>query len=889
MELKEYQQAVLGKFDDFLATLAGQKEAQAAVLETMRLAGISYDLGDPAEKAWDLLNVERRLPYLRGEDGRDFVAPYLVRRDGTLAPIPNVCIKVPTGGGKTLLATACVERVQLDLFRMQTGFVLWVVPSDAIYRQTWKQLANREHPYRQMLERASGGRVKVLEKNDAFSKQDVQDHLCVMLLMLPSASRQSKETLRMFRDSGRFPTFFPVEDDSAANKELWDEVRNLDTNDIQDLGYAEGITPGWCSLKQSLGNVLRLVRPVVVIDEGHKAYSATARETIEGFNPRFLLELSATPNVNGKHSSNVLVNVSGSALKDEAMIKLPINVINEDKGGWKHTVTLAHAKLEALQKEADAYRSQSNRNIRPILLLRVERTGKDQRDNNLVHAEDAREYLIEKLGVHPEEIRLKTSDVNDLGDEDLMLPECRVRFIITKAALQEGWDCPFAYVLAVLSRTTASTSLTQMIGRILRQPHALLTGNAPLDQCYVFTYDQDVTDAVNSVRKGLEDEGMADLISQVTAAGSSGAPKRITRSEMMKRREKFSKIPPIFLPKVLHREKNTNAGYRELDYERDILGKLDWQSFRFTDAESFSLADDVANKRTLAKIDVKEVGGKQKVVDSLFDESSEEIPEEGLDLTFLVRQLLDVIPNPWQGMRIFEETLENLRERGASEKQLYAMRFDLLKAMKLSLKKQVHAAAETLFTEKLADGRLTFQLVSSDDPELNWKLAQEFEINVSEEDREFRRKNGGPVERSLFDKVFQRDFNGLEKETAWYLDEKESVHWWHRIAVNQSHYSLQGWQRDRIYPDFLACIHGVEEGKFRFSILETKGDHLKGNDDTAYKQRFFDLLTTHANTAIRAGEMQLAVDTGQMSFQMLMQDSWKQQMEEKVFSSTPHA
>lgn len=245
MEFKEYQEAVLGKFDHFLKTLGAQREALETAEETLKLAGMSIDLGDPAEKAWNLLNDERRLPHLRGEDKREYIAPYLTRRDGTLAPIPNVCIKVPTGGGKTLLATACVERIQLDLFRMQTGLVLWVVPSDAIYRQTWKQLANREHPYRQMLERASGGRVKMLEKNDAFSKQDVENHLCVMLLMLPSAARQSKETLRMFRDSGRFPSFFPVEDDSAANKVLWDEVRNLDTNDIQDLGYAEGVTPGW--------------------------------------------------------------------------------------------------------------------------------------------------------------------------------------------------------------------------------------------------------------------------------------------------------------------------------------------------------------------------------------------------------------------------------------------------------------------------------------------------------------------------------------------------------------------------------------------------------------------------------------------------------------------
>lgn len=160
MELKEYQQAVLTKFDHFLATLGDQKHMLDAAAETLRAAGMeSIDLGDPAAKAWDALNQERRLPLLRDEEGRDFIAPYLTRRDGVLVPIPNVCLKVPTGGGKTLLATACVERVQLDFFKRQTGFVLWIVPSDAIYRQTWKQLANREHPYRQMLERASGGRV----------------------------------------------------------------------------------------------------------------------------------------------------------------------------------------------------------------------------------------------------------------------------------------------------------------------------------------------------------------------------------------------------------------------------------------------------------------------------------------------------------------------------------------------------------------------------------------------------------------------------------------------------------------------------------------------------------------------------------------------------------
>jgi type III restriction enzyme len=881
MEFKDYQQGVLTKFDYFLGTLREQVEKIDAARDVLKAQNLTVDLGDPSEKAWHQLNYERRLPYLKDEEGNDRVADYLTRLDGLQRSIPNVTLKVPTGGGKTLLATAAVERIQMDYLRRQVGFVLWVVPSDAIYRQTWKQLANREHPYRQMLERASGGRVKMLEKGDSFTRQDAESYLCVMLLMLPSASRQSKETLRMFRDSGRFTSFFPMEDDSVANAALLADVPNLDENDLADMGWADGIVPGSVCVKHSLGNVLRLVRPVVVVDEGHKAYSATARETLNGFNPRFILELSATPNAGGRHACNVLVSVTGTALKDEEMIKLPINVINEDKGGWKHTLAAAHQKLKELADDAVKLQAAEGRYIRPIMLVRVERTGKEQRDSGFVHAEDAREYLLEKLGVRPEEIRIKTSEEDTLGDEDLRLPTCEVRYIITKAALQEGWDCPFAYVLAILSKTTANTALTQMIGRILRQPDARLTRRTLLDECYVFTFDQDVTTAVEGVRKGLEDEGMADLASQVRLSGGAGA-KKPTRKETLARRARFADIPPIFLPRVLHADDTNADGFRELDYERDILGHLDWEAFRFLRSEGLKVAEDDKATRTLAKISVAHKAEGGGVTQELFQETIQEMPDEGLDIPFLVRQLLDVIPNPWQGMRILGETLDTLRKRGVTEDRLYTNRLDLLREMKLDLKKQVHEASEALFRDKLASGEVIFRLVTSNDPKLNWKLAETLEIELSEDEALLKRKNGDPIEKSLFEKVFRRDFNELEKDTAWYLDGKDCVHWWHRIAVSQASYGLQGWQKNRVYPDLLACIHAAGEGKFRFTVLETKGGHLKGNDDTAYKQKLFDLLTEHAANATRAGELVLGTAAEQMSFTMLLEESWKVSLEARL-------
>lgn len=875
MELKEYQQGVLSKLDCYLTVLAEQREQAEEFIDFRRSKGKTAALGDYAREAWDQLNAERLLPYLT-QGNHAVVAPYLSRHDGLGLSIPNICFKVPTGGGKTLLAAAALERVQTDYFKRQTGLVLWVVPSEAIYRQTWKQLANREHPYRQMLERASGGRVKLLEKGDAFTRRDVEGQLSVMLLMLPSAARKSKETLRLFRDSGRFTSFFPVEDDSEANRALLDRVPNLDQNDLSDMGFSEGIVPGSISIKQSLGNVLRLVRPVVVIDEGHKAYSDTARDTLAGFNPRFILELSATPNTNNKHQSNVLVNVPGADLKDEEMIKLPINVINEGKGGWKHTLTLAHAKQQELEQAAQGWQAESGRYIRPIVLIRVERTGKDQRDAGFVHAEDAREYLRDQLGVKEEHIRLKTSSADELADEDLLSDTSPVRFIITKDALREGWDCPFAYALAVLSRTTATTALTQMIGRVLRQPYARTTGHAALDECYVFTFDQEVTEAIDSVRKGLEDEGMADLASSVKAVDPGTGQARNLRRETIQRRGKFSGLPPIFLPRVLHRDNGAPDGYRPLDYDRDVLGALGWESLRFLGADKAAMEEDKL-QRTVARVTLdrkaKETG---QTVFELEQEAVEALPEEGLDAPYLVRQLLDVVPNPWQGMRLLEETLVTLRKQGVSDEQIFVNRLELVQAMKAGLREQVNTMAETLFREKLDSGDIALRLVSSNDPALNWKIAETLELEVSDIDPLLYRKNGDPLEKSLFEKVYQKEFNDLEKNTAWYLDESQCVYWWHRIAVNQRSYGLQGWQRHRVYPDLLACVHGVEDGKFRFSVLETKGDHLKGNDDTEYKRKLFELFTRYADVTASVGLLELEAQVNPMRFRMVMEKDWKQ-------------
>jgi type III restriction enzyme len=386
MELKDYQQSVLDTLDIYL----DQLRVHLARAEKVRKA--NEDETDPdlirpvpdfPKSAWEQIREMGRLPGLRAN------IPYSSRSDGLGNGVPNICLKIPTGGGKTLLAAHAVSHIMGKLLQRNQGLVLWIVPNEAIYSQTKKQLINREHPYRQILDRAAAGRVKLLEKGDPLNRLDVESQLCVMLLMLQSANRETKETLRLFRDRGNVHGFFPASDDIPAQFDLLGRIPNLSCYGKRDNMGAIA--------HESLGNVMRLLRPLVVMDEGHRAYTASAMATLFDFNPSFVLELSATPKDRPKDNppryANWLVDVRGADLLREEMIKLPINVKIRASNDWKVCLRESLEHLNLLQFRADKLRANTSRYIRPILLVQVERTGKDQRESGSIHSEDVREFL----------------------------------------------------------------------------------------------------------------------------------------------------------------------------------------------------------------------------------------------------------------------------------------------------------------------------------------------------------------------------------------------------------------------------------------------------------------------------------------------------------------
>ena len=842
------------------------KEKKARADKIAALAAEDPDLGIPipdfAKETWEALKADGKLPASRAG------TPFSPRMDGCERPVPNAVLKVPTGGGKTWLAVSAVSRIMGRYLDRNTGFVLWIVPNEAIYTQTLKHLKDRQHPYRQALDRAAAGQVRIMEKTDPLNARDVETHLCVMILMLQSSNRENQETLKMFQDRGDVHGFFPPEGEQQAHRAALDRTPNLAA--YQDM---------FPMVKDSLGNALRIIRPVVVLDEGHRAISDLAFRTLYGFNPCFVLELTATPqdvqprggkNPREGRYANVLVEVTGRELDREGMIKMPLNLDPRQSDDWKATLNAALTKLNTLDKEARQHRADTGRYLRPIMLIQVERTGAEQRDSNHIHAEDVKDWLL-TAGFDEAEIAIKTAEQNDLNQPenlDLLSSTNRIRAIITKQALQEGWDCPFAYVLCALAASSNLKAMTQLVGRILRQPYATKTGVDALDECHVITHHADTATVVEAIKDGLEQDGLGDLVLHVSQDDTSSTGK-VTRQ--IKRRPAFAKTE-IYLPKVMIVE---DGEARELDYETDVLASIDWRGFDPKDIAARIPENAQAAESQLQRIKLADDG------EELF--VGETVAENAEALVFqpahAVRMISDIVPNPFVGREIVGRLVEALRARGFDESRIGQLSSLIVEELRKGLDTERTARAETLFKAEVAAGRIQFRLRLDG---RNWRMPFSMETTEPENARQLLSKTGGPLEKSLFAPVYENELNSDERDVAVYLDGEKALAWWHR-NVARTQYGIQGWKKAKIYPDFIFAVQSKGEDK-RITVLETKGDQLD-NLDTAYKREVLDFLSGafQWDDYTPAGELELVKNTGEtVQGTLILMSEWPTKLPEHL-------
>ena len=435
MELKSYQARTIQELKEFISFTKTSKNAAEAYENYWKSKGII-----PASDA----NIK----------------PY----NDSVKNAPHVCLKVPTAGGKTFIACSSLKAIFDEYSAIQKKAVVWLVPSDSILEQTKTALKNPNHPYRQRINVDFANRVEVYEKSEllagqGFSPTTVRENLSIFVLSFDSLRTSKKEGRKVYQDNGALMSF---------------------SNDIGAESTDEDIT---------LMKIISSLCPVVIVDESHNAVSELSTEMLNVLNPSFVLDLTATP----RESSNIISFVTAQELKNENMVKLPVIIQNNSKieGVIGNALHLRRV-LELKAKECE--KNYGTPYIRPIVLFQAQPKSGEEATT----FEKLKQILI-TAGCKEEEIAIKTADINELKNVNLMSNRCKIKYIITVNALKEGWDCPFAYILASVANRSADVDVTQILGRILRQPYVQHLPDENLNTSYVLTNSSDFFKTVERI------------------------------------------------------------------------------------------------------------------------------------------------------------------------------------------------------------------------------------------------------------------------------------------------------------------------------------------------------------------------------------------------------
>lgn len=424
---------------------------------------------------------------------------------------PCVCLRIPTGGGKTLLAAHAVRVLAQEWQANDAPVAVWLVPSDTIRSQTLKALQTVGHPYREALEASYGAgvRVCVLEDLANIAPTDWGRQAVVVVATIQSFRIDDTDKRNVYSFSESFERYFKACDETRLRllQGLPDAVVTAEEAATDGKGLLRGFVgqPRW-----SLANWLALHEPLLIVDEAHNTKTDKSFTALKRLNPSAILELTATP-IPGK--ANVLYHVSAQELAAESMIKLPIALV-EHPQGWQQAVFAAIQSQRALEAEAIKDEAEGHGYVRPIVLFQA------QNANDDVPPEKLRQYLTDELHMPAEQVVVATGETRELEGLELNARTCPVRFVITVQALREGWDCPFAYVLCSLQKLSSATAVEQLLGRVLRMPYASPRGRAALNRAYAHVCEAQFSGAAHELadrlinNMGFEALDVASMITQ---------------------------------------------------------------------------------------------------------------------------------------------------------------------------------------------------------------------------------------------------------------------------------------------------------------------------------------------------------------------------------------
>ena len=723
-----------------------------------------------------------------------------------LRGMPYVCLRLPTGGGKTFVACHAVSITASELLKTDSPIVLWLTPSNAIRDQTLKALKEPDHPYRDAF-RSAGHNVEIRTIGEALYLQPhiLNTKTTIIVSTMQAFRVEETEGRKVYEDSGALMGHF-----THLSEDVLSEIE-------QDNGKPV----------YSLANLLCVKRPLVIVDEAHNARTPLSFETLARFNPSAIIEFTATPAME-ENRSNVLYTVSAAELQAEDMIKMPI--LLETKPDWKRLLTDAISQRNTLEVDAGKEREETGEYIRPIMLIQAQPRRKDQETLTVEVVENC---LLEEHGIPEDQIARATGEDKGLDNVDLNDPECPIRYVITVQALREGWDCPFAYVLCSVAEMRSSTAVEQILGRVMRLPKAQRKKQESLNSAYAFVASQNFYDAASAltdglVQNGFEKQAAADLIrptdEQQTELPISGGGAQPDSEPAPAARGEVFKVPKLMVQR----------GQMFLNFEASRFLETVWQLSECDAELTEEEFPSEFNTGERGEIGLSQEGRvEMRFLGQLHQQMTLLAPDKGWDAARLADWLdrtikhLDILQR--ESLPFLQRLVNYLIEERSIPIEVLIRNKYVLKdaaAAKIDSHRQnVHQAAYQNF---LLPEFATPVVVSPDHC-----------FSFDQHGYPYNTRYEGAYR---FQKHYYRDVgdlksDGEEFQCAQFIDMLPEVEYWVRNLERKPLHSF--WLQtstDKFYPDFV-CL--LTDG--RYLIVEYKGDHLWSADDAKEKREIGEL------------------------------------------------
>ena len=724
-----------------------------------------------------------------------------------LPGMPYVCLRLPTGGGKTFVACHTVGITASELLKTESPIVLWLVPSNAIRDQTLTALKNPNHPYRDAF-RSARHNVEVLTIGEALylSPHILNTKTTIIVSTMQAFRVEDTDGRKVYEPSGA----------------LMGHFTHLSDETLSEVERDESGKPVY-----SLANLLCVKRPLVIVDEAHNARTELSFETLARFNPSAIIEFTATPDTE-QNPSNVLYTVSAAELQAEDMIKMPIQL--ETKPDWKRLLTTAIAQRDALEVDAEKEREETDEYIRPVMLIQAQPR---RRDRETLTVEVVEECLLEEHGIPEEQIARATGEDKELDDVDINDPECEIRYVITVQALREGWDCPFAYVLCSVAEMRSSTAVEQILGRVMRLPKAQRKKQESLNSAYAFVASQNFYKTASALTDGLvqngfekqaaaelirpSDEQQGELPFAADTAQSDTEPAPAALGEVFK------------VPKLMVKRNQTY-----LDFEGSRFLETVWQLSECEAELSEEEFQSEFNTGERGEIGLSQEGRiEMRFLGQLHQQMSFLAPDDNWDATQLANWLdrtvkhLDILQR--ESLPFLQRLVKYLiKDRGIPIEILIRNKYALKDAAEAKIdshRQNVHQAA---YEDYLLPECATPVVVSPDHC---------FSFEPHSYPYNTRYTGAYQFQKHYYSDVGDLKSDGEEFQCAQFIDTLPEVKFWVRnLERKPLHAFWLQTSTDKFYPDFVCLLN---DG--RYLVVEYKGLQLWSADDAKEKREIGEL------------------------------------------------